>query len=138
MCKGGVQQLDGWVPVKRVADIGQGNTRQNRNIIIIGILTDFSHSTIQCQSKGNWMDPHRLHLSLCFHFSVLMWDKMEKNQKKKKKMLRNALSDGPSAPLRPLYNSNMAEVSTVKWSQNLICSAQSPKDLKNVCKAGIS
>ena len=35
-------------------------------------------------------------------------------------MLRKALSEGPRAFLRPLYNSNVAKVSIVKWSQNLI------------------
>ena len=36
-----------------------------------------------------------------------------------KKSLKT-LSDGVSANLRPLYNSNMAKVSTVMWSQNWI------------------
>ena len=32
-------------------------------------------------------------------------------------MLKNALSDGPSVILRPLYNSNGAKVFIVKWSK---------------------
>ena len=39
---------------------------------------------------------------------------------KKHNILKKALSDGPSANLRPLYNSNVAKVSIVKWSQILI------------------
>ena len=35
-------------------------------------------------------------------------------------MLKKKLSDGILAVLRPLYNSNMAKVSIVKWSHNLI------------------
>ena len=37
-----------------------------------------------------------------------------------KNILRKVLSNGPSANLRPLYNSNVAKVSIVKWSQILI------------------
>ena len=37
-----------------------------------------------------------------------------------KNILIKALSDGPSANLRPLHNSNVAKVTFVKWSQILI------------------
>ena len=55
---------------------------------------------------------------------------------KKHNILKKALSDGPSANLRPLYNSNVAKVSIVKWSQILISTVRSsifgiPKIFKN-------
>ena len=37
---------------------------------------------------------------------------------KKHNIPEKAVSDGPSAFLRPLYNSNMAKVSIIKLSQN--------------------
>ena len=43
----------------------------------------------------------------------------------KKKILQKALSDGILANLRPLYNSNVAKVYIVKWSQIQICVAGS-------------
>ena len=46
-------------------------------------------------------------------------------QDKKHNILKKALSDGPSANLRPLYNSNVAKVSIVKWSQILISTVRS-------------
>ena len=46
-------------------------------------------------------------------------------QAKKHNILKKALSDGPSANLRPLYNSNVAKVSIVKWSQISISTAGS-------------
>ena len=54
---------------------------------------------------------------------------------------QKALSDGPSVNLRPLFNSNMAKVSVIKWSQNCTRTITSgivgiPKYLKNACKAG--
>ena len=52
-------------------------------------------------------------------------------------ILKKALSDGLSANLRPLYNSNVAKVSIVKWSQILISTEGSsisgiPKNVKNL------
>ena len=44
----------------------------------------------------------------------------------KHNMLRKVLSDSPGAVMRPLYNSIVAKVSIVKWSQNLIYVAGSP------------
>ena len=41
-------------------------------------------------------------------------------------MLREALSHGPSANLRPLYDSNVAKVSILKWYQNLIFVDRNP------------
>ena len=57
---------------------------------------------------------------------------------KKHNILKKALSDGPSANLRPLYNSNVAKVSIVKWSQILILAVGSsisdiPKNFKKLC-----
>ena len=43
----------------------------------------------------------------------------------KKNILKKALSDGLSANLRPLYNSNVAKVNIVKWSQILISTVRS-------------
>ena len=59
-------------------------------------------------------------------------------QAKKHNILKKALSDGPSANLRPLYNSNVAKVSIVKWSQILILAVGSsisdiPKNFKKLC-----
>ena len=56
---------------------------------------------------------------------------------KKHNILKKALSDGPSANLRPLYNSNVAKVSIVKWSQILILAVGSsisdiPKKFKKI------
>ena len=33
-------------------------------------------------------------------------------------ILEKTISDGPSAYLRPLFNSNMTRVSVIKWSEN--------------------
>ena len=62
-------------------------------------------------------------------------------QAQQQNILEKALSDGPSATLRPLFNSNMTKVSVIMWSPILIWAYRSgvfdiPKDLKNVCKAG--
>ena len=43
----------------------------------------------------------------------------------KNNLKKKTISDGPSANLRPLHNSNMAEVNIVKWSQILISTAGS-------------
>ena len=56
-------------------------------------------------------------------------------------IIERALSDGPSANVRPLFNSNMTKVSVIKWSQNCTRTIKSgvvgiPKYLKNACKAG--
>ena len=40
-------------------------------------------------------------------------------------ILEKALADGPSENLKPLYNSNVAKVLIVKWSQILISTARS-------------
>ena len=40
------------------------------------------------------------------------------NAPKKQNILEKALSDGPSANLRPLFNSKVTKVSVLKWSQN--------------------
>ena len=42
------------------------------------------------------------------------------NGSKHKISLKKTLYDGSFANLRPLYNSNMAKVSIVKWSWNLL------------------
>ena len=47
-------------------------------------------------------------------------------QAPKNNILKKALSDGPSENLRPLYNSNVAKVLMVKWSQILVFLARSP------------
>ena len=39
--------------------------------------------------------------------------------------MAKTVSDGPSENLRPLYNSSVAKVSIVKWSQILISTAES-------------
>ena len=62
-------------------------------------------------------------------------------QAQQQNILEKALSDGPSATLRPLFNSNMTKVSVIMWSPILIWAYRSgvfdiPKDLKNACKAG--
>ena len=36
----------------------------------------------------------------------------------KQNILEKTISDGPSANLRPLFNSNVTKVSVLKWSQN--------------------
>ena len=59
-------------------------------------------------------------------------------QAPKNNILKKALSDGPSENLRPLYNSNVAKVSIVKWSQILILAVGSsisdiPKNFKKLC-----
>ena len=47
------------------------------------------------------------------------------NKPPPKNILRKVLSNGPSENLRPLYNSNVAKVSIVKWSQILISTVRS-------------
>ena len=56
--------------------------------------------------------------------------------------LKKNISDGPSANLSPLFNSNVTKVSVIKWSQNCTTTIRSdivgiPKYLKNASKAGI-
>ena len=46
----------------------------------------------------------------------LQWD-FQWETSLKKNIPIQVLSDGPSANLRPLYNSNMAKVGIVMWSQ---------------------
>ena len=58
--------------------------------------------------------------------------------KPKKKIFSKALSVGSSTNMRPLYNSNMAKVSVVKWSQNMNFVTRSsvfgtPKLGQNLC-----
>ena len=60
----------------------------------------------------------------------------------KNKYPKKTLSDSPREILRPLYNSNMAKVPIVKWSQNCIfvdrnSISGSPQVLKNAYKTGI-
>ena len=62
--------------------------------------------------------------------------------KPKKNIHKKTLVDGPSANLRPLYNSNVAKVSIVMWSQILISTARSTVSgitiyFKNALKAQI-
>ena len=47
------------------------------------------------------------------------------NKAKNKRSLKKALSDGPSANLRPLHNSHVAKVYIVKWSQIFISTSGS-------------
>ena len=59
-------------------------------------------------------------------------------QANKQKILKKAPSDGPSAILRPLFNSNLKRVYIIKWSQNLIQAHRSsvfgiPKSIKITC-----
>ena len=59
----------------------------------------------------------------------------------KQNILKTALSDYPSANVRPLFNSNMTKVSVLKWSQNCTRTIRSgvvgiPKYLKNACNTG--
>ena len=59
----------------------------------------------------------------------------------KQNILKNALSDCPSANVRPLFNSNMTKVSVLNWSQNCNSTIRSgvvgiPKYFKYACKAG--
>ena len=63
-----------------------------------------------------------------FGFEVTMAISMEIALKTK--YPQKSISDGPSAILRPLYNSNMAKVSIVKSSQNYICELAYPKFFK--------
>ena len=87
-------------------------------------VTDFCHSSAQCESKNTWVDPHHLLLGMFFHLKTLMGITMG-NKPNKTNMLKKALSDGPNTILRPLYNSNVAKVNIVKWSQNNIFVASS-------------
>ena len=41
-----------------------------------------------------------------------------RKQGQKLNILEKTISDGPSANLRPLFNSNVTKVSIIKWSQN--------------------
>ena len=36
------------------------------------LVSNFSHSTSYCESKNTWTDPHHLHLTLRFHFSIII------------------------------------------------------------------
>ena len=58
-----------------------------------------------------------------------------------KNIRTQALSDGPSANLGPLFNSNMTKVYFINCSQKCTTTIRSgvvgiPKNLKNACKAG--
>ena len=58
----------------------------------------------------------------------------------KQNILEKALSDGLSAILRPLFNSNVAKVSVIKWSQNFTWAYRSgvfgkPKDFKKCMRS---
>ena len=65
------------------------------------------------------------------------------NRKKGQQLniLEKTILDGPSANLRPLFNSNMTKVSVIQWSQNCTRTIRSgvvgiPNYLKNAGKAG--
>ena len=64
-----------------------------------------------------------------FHFSIMMGAQ-------KKSILEKSLSDGPSAILRPLYNSNVAKVVLIVIWVTRRFVAGLPKDLINAYKAG--
>ena len=40
------------------------------------------------------------------------------NEPKNRTSLKKSIYDGPSANLRPLFNSNLTKVYVIKWSQN--------------------
>ena len=86
-----------------------------RTTISLFLATTFSHSSSYYESKNTWANPHHLHLTLLFHFSVIVGITSQKLKYPPK-----TLFAGPSAILRPLHTSNVARIYILKWSHNLI------------------